>query len=106
MSVSCNGGDVTWNLKVDTSATATNIGELNRLLTTYVSLARRVGLPENIMDSISRIQQLRVAAETAYRSIMMLYAGSGPYGWLIAVGGLAISGLMLIDQMEMRRSSY
>lgn len=97
---------ITFNLRVDASEAITNIAELNRLLTTYVALARRVGLPENIMDAIARMQQLRIAAETAYRSVMLLYTASGPIGWAVAIGGLVLSAFMLSDQMEMRRSRY
>ena len=82
---------------MSTSEAVTNISELNRLLTTYVSLARRMGLPENIMDAIAKIQQLRITVQTAYRSIILLETATGPIGWLIGLGGLAITGFMLAD---------
>lgn len=97
---------ITFNLDVDTSMAQTNIGELNRLLTTYVALARRVGLPENIMEAVRHIQQLRIAFETAYRSAMLFYTATGPIGWAIGLGGMAVSGVMLYDQMEMGRARY
>jgi len=97
---------VTFNLEVNVEEAKTNIAELNRLLTTYVALARRAGLPENILDAIAQIQQFRVAVQTLHRSIMLLYTTTGPIGWLIGLGGLALGGLMLADQMEMRRPKY
>ena len=97
---------VTFNLEVDTSNAKRDLQELNRLFTTYLSLARRAGLPENIVDAMSRIQQLRISIETTYRSLWMLYTASGPIGWAIAIGGLAMGGLMLADQMEMERRRY
>jgi len=97
---------ITFNLDVDTSMAQTNIGELNRLLTTYVALARRVGLPENVMEAIRVLQQLRIAFEMAYRSAMMFYAATGPLGWALGLGGMAVSGVMLADQMEMGRARY
>lgn len=106
MSVGCTGGDITYDLKIDTSNAKADITELNRLLTTYVSLARRVGLPENIVDAIARIQQFRLTVEAAYRSLMILYGATGPVGWAIGLGGLAVSGVMLMDQMEMGRAHY
>jgi len=69
-------------------------------------LARRVGLPENIMEAIRVLQQLRIAFEMAYRSAMLFYTATGPLGWALGLGGLAVSGLMLSDQMSMRRPRY
>lgn len=97
---------VSFKLEIDASRAADDIRELNRLLTTYVALARRVGIPENIMEGIRRLQQLRIAIETTYRSLWMLYAASGPIGWITALGGLALGGLMLADQMELERHRY
>jgi hypothetical protein len=93
---------VTWNLRVETSEAVTNIAELNRGLTTYLALAHRMGLPENIMDALTLLQQIRVAAQTAYRSIMMLYTSTGPIGWAIGLGGLALSGFMAADMATRR----
>ena len=94
---------ITYNITVNTSEAVTNISELNRLLTTYVALARRLGIEGNLMDAIARFQQLRIAAETAYRSVMLLYTATGPIGWLIGLGGLGLSALMAADQMQARR---
>jgi len=97
---------ITYNITVNTSEAVTNISELNRLLTTYVALARRLGIEGNLMDAIARFQQLRIAAETAYRSVMLLYTATGPIGWLIGLGGLGLSALMAADQMQARRPRY
>lgn len=106
MSVGCTGGDIDYKLKVDNSQVKGSLTELNSLLTTYLSLTRRTGLPPNIVDLLSRLQQLRLAAQAAYRSIMMLYTATGHIGWLMGAGGLALSGVMLYDQMEMERARY
>ena len=97
---------ITFNLDVDNSMARTSMGELNRLMTTYVALARRAGLPENVMETIRILQQLRIAFEMAYRSAMLFYAATGPVGWAIGLGGMAMSGMMLVDQMEMGRARY
>ena len=79
---------------------------LNRLLTTYVSLSRKAGLPPEIMDLIAKAQQARIAIETLTRSIQYFYAVSGPVGWLLGLGGLALSAFMVADIMEMERPQY
>lgn len=101
-----SGSFVEYTIRVDTSEATANISELNRLLTTYVSLARRLGIEGDLMDAIARFQQLRIAAETAYRSVMLLYTATGPIGWLIGIGGLGLSVLMAADQMQARRPRY
>ena len=74
-----------------------SITELNRLLTTYISLARKIGLPPEIMDFIAQMQQLRVTVQMAIRSIQLFYTVSGPIGWLLGLGGLAMTGMMVAD---------
>jgi len=93
---------VTFNLELNTTQAFAEIQELNNLFTTYLALARRMGLPDDVMMALSMIQQLRVAAETAYRSIMILYTASGPIGWIIGLGGIALSGFMTADQLTRR----
>jgi len=113
MSVGCTGGDVTYNLKVDNSQVVRSISELNRLLTTYISLARRLGIEGDIITAIAAMQQLRIAIETTYRSLMLLYTTSGPVGWAIALGGIALGGAMaagvvtnVADELELRSPEY
>ncbi len=96
---------VTFNLVVDTTDASTNLVEINRLLTTYVSLMDRLGA-RNLVDLVRKIQQVRVAAEIGYRAVILLYTGTGPIGALLAVGAISLSALMLVDQFEMRRPRY
>ena len=88
---------VTFNLEVDVREAATSVSELNRLLTTYVALARRAGLEGDIMTALAKLQQLRIAIQTVYRSLMLFYSVSGPLGWILGIGGLTMGGLMLGD---------
>ena len=92
------GSFVEYKIRVDTSEAATSGSELNRLFTTYLSLARRTGLPESIVDALSRIYQLQAAIQALYRSILLLEAASGPIGWAIALGGISLSAVMITDQ--------
>ena len=98
--------NVKFNLEVDTTQAERQIRELNRLLTMYVALARRVGLPEDVMAAIARLQQLRIAIQMTYRSLMILYGATGPIGYLIGFGGMALAGLTLMDQLEIERRRY
>jgi len=84
-------------LKRELAELSPDIRELNRGFTTYLALARRAGLPEDIIDALARMQQLRISIEMAYRSLMMFYAASGPFGALIGLGGLAVSAFTLAD---------
>jgi len=79
--------------------------EMNRLLTTYLALARRLG-NEDLAVLIGVFQKARITIEMAYRSLMAFYTISGPVGWLIGIGGLVVTGLMLADSMELRRPTY
>ena len=84
-------------------------GELatfNRALTMYVALSRRAGLPPYIMDLIAKAQQGRIAIDTLTRSIQYFYTVSGPIGWLLGLGGLALSAFMVADIMEVGRPQY
>jgi len=83
-----------------------HLTRMNEGLRMYVALSRRVGITGPIMDVISLFQQIDIAARTATRSIMFLYAGMGPIGWVLGLGGLALSGLMIVDMMEVRRPRY
>jgi len=97
---------ITYNIHVDTTTTAENIRELNNLMTLYLALSRRMGLPPEITELIRKAQQGRIAIETLIRSIQLFYATSGPLGWVLAAGGLALSALMLVDTFEARSPEY
>jgi len=100
MSVGCQGGEISYDLKVDTTNAKTSITELNRLFTTYLALARRMGLPENVVDAMRQIQQIRIAIQTATIAINALYAATGPIGLAIGLGGLALAGFEIAGVAE------
>lgn len=83
-----------------------NISEANRAFTMYVALSRRAGLPPEIMDLIAKAQQARISVDMLTRSIQYFYATSGPVGWLLGLGGLALSAFMVADIMEIQRPQY
>jgi len=101
--------DVEWNLKVNVSEAAEELAELNRLFTTYLALARRMGLPPEMMEMLIRLQQLRIAGQSAIRTLELLkaaYLGAGPAGWALFAGSAALTGFMLADQFQARRPRY
>lgn len=106
MAFGAGGELVEVKIRMDTSELAANIVTLNRLLTTYVSLARSMGIEGDIIDAIAKLQRLRVAAETAYRSVMMLYTATGPLGTAVGVGGLILSGFMMAESARDVRESF
>lgn len=85
---------VTFNLEVDASSLEKDLAEVNSLLTTYVALANRAGLPPDIKKGIRLLQQARLVIEMTIRSIQLLIAAelaAGPKGWIVAVGMMGIS---------------
>jgi len=79
--------------------------ELNRLLTMSLALGGRLG-SEQLTKLITIFQQGRIAAETFYRSVMMIYTATGPVGWTLGLGGVALGTVMLADMAEIRRPRY
>lgn len=96
MSVSCEGGDITYNLKVDARDAKAEIAEVNRILTIYLALGRRLG-SEDLTRLITLFQRTRLTAEMLTRAMIALNAASGPWGWLLAGGQLVLAGLMIAD---------
>ena len=92
--------------KRDLSGLKTEIREVNRGFTTYLALADESGLPKDMIQALRTIQQVRLAVEMLHRSFMIMHAASGPIGWIVGLGGFAVSTIMLVDQMEIRRPRY
>lgn len=83
-----------------------SVFQMNRALSLYFGLARRFGLPEPINEAIIKLQQYRIIVMMVRRSLMLLYTASGPIGWLMALGTVTVTGLMVADQMELTRPVY
>ena len=93
-------------LQEQAEQTEVSLNDLNTAWRRYLALARRVGLPEPIMDAMTRLQQLNIAMRTLYTSALMLQTVSGPVGWATAIAGVALGTVMLADQMAMERTPY
>jgi len=73
---------------------------IHRAFTMYFALAQRGGLPENVRQMVVELQKIRIAAMMAYRNLQLLQtalAVGGPVNWLLAAGGVALTGLMMGD---------
>jgi len=93
-------------LKQELNETRVTMVEMERLMFRYFALARRFGLPENMMEAIVSLQQMITTVRMLRTSITLLYTATGPIGWLTALGGATMGLMMLGDQMEMRRPRY
>lgn len=88
------GHTVSFDLEVNASDVEKDLATVNSLLTTYVALANRAGLPPDVMKTIRLLQQARLVIEMTIKSIQMLIAAelaSGPTGWLVAAGSMGIA---------------
>ena len=98
--------DMILQIKQAAAEAEPRITGLNRALRRYVALSRRAGFPPYIMDLIAKAQQGKIAVDTLTRSIQYFYTVSGPIGWLLGIGGLALTGFMVADMMELGRPQY
>ena len=80
-----------------------SLREANQSLTMFIALRRQLGLKGDIWELVTVLQQIRLSSEMAIRGVYMLYAATGPVGWL--VGGLtALTGLF--TAMSIRSPRY
>lgn len=84
-------------LKTDIDMALPSLREMNRLFRTYLSLAHRMGLPPEILQIPTMAYQAIAAIKMLTRSVQMMYLELGPVGWALAIGGLAVSSLMVVD---------
>lgn len=85
---------VSFDLEVNTSQVEKDLTKVNSLLTTYVALANRAGLPPDVKKGMRLLEQARLVIEMTVKSIQLLIAAelaSGPAGWLVAAGSMGIS---------------
>lgn len=97
---------LTYNINVDVSQATQGVNDLVKALNMYVALSRRLNLPPEIDGLIRKAMQGKIAIDTLIRSIQLFYATSGPLGWALLIGGMALGGLMLLDTFEVRMPEY
>lgn len=90
-------------------AAKVEVADLNNLWRQYLSLAHDIGLPREIMQVATRLQQIHLTGQSAIRTLRLLKLAlleAGPVGWALFIGSAAITGFMLADQMQVRRPRY
>lgn len=95
--MSCEGGEVKFDIVLDASQAIAAWNEATRALREYLALANRTGLPENAELAIRRALQLQAALMSLYRSILLLEAASGPLGMVMALISLTAGAFVLKD---------
>jgi hypothetical protein len=81
-----------------TKETMGTFRELERVAVRYLALARRMGLPDDSTKAIEVLSRLVVLAGMAQMSFNMLMRMT-PYGWLMGVAGIAMTGLSFYDSL-------
>jgi hypothetical protein len=82
-----------------TKESLANMKQLERLALRYLTITKRMGLPNEISGQIQLISQLIVTV----RMLQISYAAltsTTPIGILMGIGGFLLSGLALYDSME------
>lgn len=84
---------VSFSLEINVKPTYEDIRKVQTVVYRYISLMRRLGLPENVDDAIEKMQRLIMISNQLRLSFIALQAASGPVGWALALAGLAGTAL-------------
>jgi hypothetical protein len=102
------GGEVVFNLKIDTSGAENEVNrlldgfkDLEQIALRYLALANRMGLPEDVTDTINKIARLIVLIRQAQFALELFYASMIPGAGIIkqvgAIGAIALTGVSAVD---------
>lgn len=75
---------------------ADNFMQLERVALRYLTIARRLGLPDEVARATEFLSRLLVVIRMVQISTNMLMLGT-PYGWAMGAAGLVLSGLSIYD---------
>ena len=84
---------VTFNLELNDALTMSNARKIELIFYRLLSLARRLGLPEDMDAAIMKIGRMTMAVRLLHGAITAIEA-STPYGWalaLVSVAGVSIT---------------
>lgn len=106
-----SGGEVVFNLKIDTTGAETevnallkNFKQLEQVALRYLAIARRIGLPEEIEAAINAISRLIVIIRQLHFTIGLLEGSLGPIGWLGWLTYISSAGLTALSATELAGS--
>ncbi len=89
--------EIEYLLTVDVEKCSTQIRQMEALLYRTIGLIRRLGLPEDIENAITRIQRLIMTVRIAHAAMIALHAASGPVGWALAGVGIVSAAWTAYD---------
>lgn len=81
-----------------TKETLVTFRELERLALRYLILARRLGLPEDVTNALTKVSQLIMAVRMLQTAIGMLEL-SNPYTFALGLANLSLGGLAAYDSI-------
>jgi hypothetical protein len=73
--------------------------QLERVALRYLTIAKRMGLPDDVNRAIEFLFRLIVIIRMVQISMNMLMLGT-PYGWLMGAAGLVMTGLSMGSVLE------
>jgi hypothetical protein len=73
--------------------------QLERITLRYLTVARKMGMPDDVQQQMQLISQLIVTVRMLQMSYTLL-ASTTPLGIIMGVAGLALSGFAIYDSLE------
>ena len=100
-----SGGEVVFNLRIDTSQAALDtkalmisFNKLEAIALRYLAIARNMGLPDDVDAAISTIARLIIIIKQVQLALNLLML-STPYGWVMGVASILLIGSSAVDTM-------
>jgi len=98
--MSCEGGEVKFDITASVSEVLTQIQLLERAINQLFSLMHKMGLPEEYEAMMTKVQRA-IALWNLYRlTVIQAQLVSGPLGWTILGLGVAGTVVSTYDFME------
>lgn len=92
---------VTFNLELNVERALSNVRQLESVFFRALSLAQRLGLPEDIEQGIQKVQRMVMMLRLLHTTMIMVEAAT-PYGWamaLISVAGVSITAAEMTHEV-------